>query len=327
MSKDAMVNSSARSFCWLLLGISLLASTGATCMPWSRRTVSAPAPIAFSTTPTLSEVIGTINRNSAPVRQLQAEGVRISTSYAPSLKATLNLEIPRRLRIQGDFLTSRELDLGSNDELFWVWAKHGMGATLFARHDEFRHSPARELFPVEPSWLIEAIGVVSFDPQAQHSGPYAHGPGELEIHSQTVTPNGEPVTKVTVVHAIYGWVTEQTIRDGQGRMLASAKASKHRHYPEIGTTLPDVVDISIAPGQPTAMAFRVDVGGYRINQLGEPPDELFTMPTLEDYPYVNLADPRVLERLRGTGPQTTLTPQPAHGFGEEFRPQYRGYTR
>ena len=294
-------------------------------MPWSRRTVSAPSPIAFPTTPTLSEVIGTINRNSAPIRQLQADGVRISTPYAPSLKATLNLEVPQRVRLQGDFLTSREVDLGSNDEMFWVWAKRGMEATLFARHDEFRSSPARELFPVEPSWLIEAIGVVSFDPQAQHSGPYAHGPGELEIHSQSVSPRGDPVTKITVVHAIYGWVTEQTIRDAQGRVLASAQASNHRHYPDIGTTLPDVVDVSIAPGQPTAMAFRIDVGGYRINQLGTPPDELFTMPTFEDYPYVNLADPQVYDRLRANQPSQAIGP--VGDRRNDYRPQYRGYTQ
>jgi hypothetical protein len=319
------VNSSARTGCWLLLGVSLLTSSGATCLPGSRRTVSAPSPIAFPTTPTLSEVIGTVNRNSAPIRQLQADGVRISTPYAPSLKATLHLEIPRRLRLQGDFLTSRELDLGSNDELFWVWAKHGMGATLFARHDEFAASPARALFPVEPSWLIEAMGVVSFDDQAQHSGPYAHGPGELEVHSQTVTPRGDPVTKVTVIHAVYGWVTEQTIRDDGGRILASAKASKHRYYPDIGTTLPDVVEISIAPGQPTAMQFRVDVGGYRINQLGNPPDELFTMPMMEDYPYVNLADPQALERLFGVQARPAIGPVgDARG---DYRPQYRGYTQ
>jgi hypothetical protein len=258
---------------------------------------------------------------------LEADAVQLTAPGAPSLKASLALELPRRLRLRGDFLMSREIDIGSNDDVFWIWAKSGVRALLYARHDEYGQSAMSRVLPVDPQWLIEALGIVSFDPAGQHAGPYAHGPDQMELHSQFLSATGERLTRVTVIHAVYGWVTEQQIRNEAGQVLAEARASRHRYYPEVDATLPDVVDVQIGPGTPSQMNFRVDIGGYRVNTLSAPPQDLWVMPTVEGYPHLNLADPRSLEFLRSLEGSASSGPLEVPDARYGFRPEYRGYTR
>jgi hypothetical protein len=312
-------------FVWMLgWSLVLFTSTGASCIPWPRQSIGESSPVVFERTPTLDEVVQRVHQNTAAIRQLQADHVRLTAPGAPSLKASLSLQLPRRLRLTGDFLMSREVDIGSNDEVFWLWAKNGTGALLYARHDEYARIPLQHKLPVDPQWLIEAMGLVTFDPAARHEGPYAHGQDQMEVHTYFSAPSGESLRRITVIHSVYGWVMEQHIYDGASRLLASARATNHRYYGEVGATLPDVIDVQIAPGQPSQMVFQVDVGGYRINQGYVDPDE-WTMPTMEDYPYVNLADPRAVEQMQRAG-RTASRPVSETESGA-YRPQYRGYSR
>ena len=53
---------------------------------------------------------------------------------------------------------SSELDVGSNDELFWFWIKRNKPRALFyCRHDQFGSSNARQMIPVDPGWLAERV--------------------------------------------------------------------------------------------------------------------------------------------------------------------------
>ena len=324
------------SQCRTLQYLSLIAiafsCSGASCFRWTREPTPT-TPVMFASTPELGEVLQKINLNTLAVRQLEADDVRIAASGAPTLRAKLALEMPRKLRLRADFLMARELDIGSNDEVFWVFSKTGNGALFFSRHDEFARSPAQQILPVNPQWLMDALGLVTFDPAAQHEGPYDHGPEQMEVRSHLLTPGGEQITKFTIIHRTYGWVLEQQIRDSSQRTLASAQARKHRYYPEVGATLPEIVDVQLAPGQPSQLAFQIDVGTYRINQMHSPAADLWVMPTMEGYPHINLADPRWYHNI-----QPAHSNQPAHSASAyqpeyspenrtSYRQQYRGYSR
>ena len=94
-------------------------------------------------------------------------------------RANIALERPRRFRLRADtMITGPEVDLGSNDELFWFWVRRSPEpAVYFCRHDQFSSSVARQVLPVEPEWLIDALGVATLDPAGDHSGPVAVGQG------------------------------------------------------------------------------------------------------------------------------------------------------
>jgi hypothetical protein len=297
--------------------VTLFCAGGASC---PRR--QDPTPVAFAGPPTLQEVIHSVNANSNGVRQLQATGATISVHGIPALRADLVLERPRRFRVRAELmmgLGGTQVDLGSNDEVFWVRGVPGLPpGVYFARHDQFSHSAARQFLPVEPLWLIEALGVVYLDPAGKHEGPFSEGAGRTWIRSRIPSDQGE-LTKVTVVHDTYGWILEQHVYDWRGQLLASARASKHRYYPLEGVSLPDHVEIQLPPAQ---VSFQISVSNYLINQLYGDPVQLWSLPHADGSPLVNLADPGF--QLPVQTPDVNYSPYPDPRAG--YRPRYRGYS-
>jgi hypothetical protein len=207
----------------------------------------------------------------------------------PSLGASVAFERPRRFRLRaGTGLTGTELDLGSNDDLFWFWMHRNQPpAVLFCRHDQFAQSPARQTMPFEPGWLIEALGVVEFDPALPQQGPFPLPNDRLRIDTIRNTPEG-PVKKVTIVDGSQGWVLEQHLFDAQGRLVASSVASEHRRDPLSGLIMPKVVSINCPLAQ---FAMRIDLGNVEINRMVGDPTTLWSMPSYPGAPPVDIGDP------------------------------------
>ena len=188
-------------------------------------------------------------------------------------------------------MTGAEIDLGSNDELLWMWVRRApQPAIYYARHEQFHLSPATQMLPIDPAWLTEALGVAYLDPLAQHEGPFQTGDRRLEIRSRVFSPQGE-MSRMTLVDDKYGFVVEQRVHDPAGRLIAVARASEHRHYPEVRVTLPHRVQVTLPPAQ---MAITFEVPRYTINQLSGDPVNIFAMPQMNGYPLIDLADPRLL---------------------------------
>jgi hypothetical protein len=281
----------------------LVALSGATC-PKRAPDGGVLPPEAFASPPTLEQVVQAVNANSAPIRQLQAEGATLTVEGLPPLKANVVMERPRRFRLVGSLLsvTGAEIDLGSNDEILWMWVKRApQPAIYYARHEQFHLSPATQLLPIDPSWLTEALGVAYLDPLAQHEGPFQTGDRRLEVRSRVFSPQGE-MSRVTLVDDRYGFVVEQRLHDPAGRLIAVAEASEHRHYPEVRVTLPHRVQVKLPPAQ---LAISFDVPRYTINQVSGDPASIFAMPQMNGYPLIDLADPRLL------APAQSAPPSPA----------------
>lgn len=276
---------------WLGSALGLLASSGASCPhlvdQYTRAEVRALRP-----SPTLDEVIALVNSNSDQIQSIYTTDATISGDTFPTLKARLALERPRRFRLLATKLSllGPEVDIGSNDELFWVWVqRNDPPAVYYCRHDELAQSPARQTFPIEPAWLIDALGLARFDPQDVHRGPLMVAPDRLEVHS-THHGNEGPITTVTTVDAQQGWVVELKVYDRGGGLLAKAAASDHRRDPLSGIVLPYQVDLQ----WPSAgLAMRINLGEVELNQMEARNNDLWTMPEYPGSQMVNLGDPRV----------------------------------
>ncbi len=272
-----------------------LAATGCRVRPfWLRKNQVELPPEAFTQSPpTLEDVIDVVNSNTSRVHQLQAENATLRAEGIPTLRANIAFEQPRnfRLRAQLSQFTGSELDIGSNDELFWFWVKRDeQPAVYYARHDEFATSPARDLVPIEPNQLTEALGLVYLSPDDRHTGP-TQRESLLEIRSQIPSPRGD-MTRVLLVDAKYGWMVEQHYYDANGQLLLSARASEHRYYPENAVTMPHHIEIRLSPGQPSQLAFDLDVNTYVFNRLAGDPNELWALPKKNGYPTIDIADPK-----------------------------------
>ncbi len=289
----------------LIVVVGLFGLSGASC-PQTR-----PEPRILPPRPTLSQVIQAVNNNNSRIQSFSTTQASLSVPGIPSLRANLAFERPRRFRLRADLLGSPELDLGSNESQFWFWVKRNeQPAVYFCAHDQFATSPARQMVPVDPTWLIEALGVVELDPAAVHDGPIMQPRDRLEIRTTRQTPAG-PALRSLVIDAGTGWVLQQHLFDAQGRMIAKSVASRHRRDPLSGVVMPRVVKLDFPTANPP-FSMRIDLGNLQINRpLEGDPNQLWAMPCYQGFPPVDLCQPCVPPAM---SPPTVTSAQGPSGW-------------
>ena len=304
----------------LQIALVIFVSCGCSCVnaPWCNQT-----PTRLSASPSLGEVMGVINSDTARVTSMSTNHATLRVSGAPtSLRANLYVErrpgAPTRLRLRASSsLTGPEMDLGSNDELFWVWVKRSEPKAVYvARHDQYAGSPMHRLIPLTPEQLVSALGLVTFPADASHQGPFRAEPGRLEIRSVVTGPQG-PQTIITEVDDRAGWVLGQRLYDQAGKHLATVKMSDHQNDPISGATLPERVQISWPE---RGLSMSISANRYDINV---PPTvaDVFALPHFEGYPRVDLARSNVQPAppLQHRPPPGPLGPSPQPAGNTSFR--------
>ncbi|WP_164103434.1 hypothetical protein [Candidatus Laterigemmans baculatus] len=258
---------------------------GATCHRGQRVSDLNPPPVVFESTPRIEEVIAAVNLTDA-ITQMQSTSTTVELLDSPlpvsRLSATLALERPRRFRLRASLpiMLGAGLDVGSNDETFWMqYPDNGVHQTLlFARHDEFQQRMAGSPLPVDPTWLIEALGLVHIDPELVTEGPVPRGDGALEVRTRVPTASGS-YQRVLLIDGAAGFVRGQYLYGPAGELVASASGSEHQYYPEHRVVLPHSVQIQLQPQAGPPMGLQIEIGSYVLNQLlGEDP-RLFEIPT------------------------------------------------
>ena len=167
----------------------------------------------------LEQVIAAVNRNNSQIQSLYSDSAMLSSPRTPTLHAHFAYQRPQffRLRADGIIGSGSEVDLGSNAEWFWFWVKRSEPpAIYYCRHEQFATSRARAMIPIEPSWLIEALGTLEIDPNGHHDGPYPDPNNRNRIWIRTLvdTPEG-PNKKITFIDPVSAWVLEQQVYDAQ----------------------------------------------------------------------------------------------------------------
>jgi hypothetical protein len=310
---------------YLPIGLLLLVALGG-CRSthWLRRGGSDPPPIAFSALPGPEEAVAAVNANTQRVQALQTQGATVSIPGVPAIGAEIQVERPRRLRFRaGTQLLGPELDLGANDELFWLWvAKMPDPAVYFARHDQFASSRARQMLAIEPAWLIEALGLVEIDPASVIEGPFADGKDRVKLKT-TLASGGGTYTRLLILHSKYAWVLEQHVYDEREQLIASSRTSGHEFHSLDGVSLPKRIEVSMPLSQ---LRLVLDVDRWGVNQPLAEGGALFELPrqALSNYPFVDLADPNFVPpggMPPPAAPRMTQIPQ------DNYRPRPRGFLR
>ncbi len=231
-----------------------------------------------------------VNQNAAHVQSLYASDVKIKGSRLPTVSAKLAYAARRRFRLMAETaLTGVEVDLGSNDELFWFWAKRSdPPALFFCRHDRYQTSAASQLVPIDPQWVIDSMGLATLDLRMRHNGPLAMGDGRFSVETLLPRPDGT-WTRTMIIDTELGTVVEQHLRDPLGRLVTSSIASEHRRDVLNEVTLPGHIELS----WPVAnFTLAIDVKDWEINYPDQRPAELWQMPQSISDQVIDLADPR-----------------------------------
>ena len=112
----------------------------------------------------------------------------------------------------------------------------------FCNHERFAQSAARQMFPVEPQWLVEALGLVTFVSTDQHREPQRVGRGRLRIESTIARREGLR-RRVVEVDEETAAVVATHMYDENGKLLATALLSEHERDETSGAVLPRQVEI------------------------------------------------------------------------------------
>lgn len=259
-------------------------------------------PVVLAQNASVDDVMRAVNNNNAQKRTLVATGSRFSIEGGPlSLNGDIAYESPRKLRIWGELMT-REFDIGSNNELFWIWFKRDeRKATYFGRHELYASSPVRDSFQIDTDWLIESLGMTVFQPFERHKLISASPEGNWKIETKRDTPLGT-YTKYTVVDGRTACVLLQELYNPAGQLVASAASPSHAVDPTTNITYPETVDMLLSiQGQKTAI--RLSMGRVQFNQSNPFLANAFDMPNYADSQRVDItAQPGTLpiQQVSGT---------------------------
>jgi len=286
-----MSRSSSR---YLLLALMLAMLAGQTGCAWLRRTfaVQNPPPQVLPPGAGTEQIVAAVNRNNSQIQSLYSESATLASPGYPTLRARFAYQRPCFFRIRaGTDFTGPEVDLGSNAELFWFWIRRNEPkAIYFCRHDQYAISQARQMIPIDPHWLIEALGTLEMDPNVLHTGPYPEPGNRIRLVTYFDTPEGKN-RKDTIIDSVSAWVMEQRIYDARGQLRAtSVTEGPYRRDSQSGLYVPTAVRIECPAVQ---FSMRIDLGNVQVNQpLGNSGD-LWALPSMPGTPLVDLANPGV----------------------------------
>ena len=100
----------------------LMALCGAGCPQFVQQ--PPPLPHVLPPSPSLPQVIEAVHRNNGQIQSSTTNQAMLSGPGWPTLRANLAFQRPGRLRIRAETgLTGAEIDLGSNEDLFWFWMR------------------------------------------------------------------------------------------------------------------------------------------------------------------------------------------------------------
>jgi len=263
-------------------------ASGATCVPKRSIPEFQPQPM-FSGAPSTDQIVEALNR-SRGIQSLQSNFVTVNPNKMRSLDASLVWQRERRFRVSGGIsrMMGNNFDVGSNDEWFWMAVRDGMNPQLvIARHHEFEAQSQRRILPVSPLWIVEALGVISIDPQQLMGPPVQRPDGLIELSTLSPSPTGT-VTRTIVVDPKFGYTRQLLLRDPSGRLVATANQSDHEYYPSIGMSLPHRVVIQLAPVLDPPIEIDITIGKYAVNSLDPNQTTGFEPPHSAGYQVIEL---------------------------------------
>jgi hypothetical protein len=263
---------------------------------------SVPRP-RFSTDPQMEEVVDHLNRNVQKLHSWQAHNVKIRANNMP-LSGTLAVEEGQHLRLVVNSIAGHEVDLGSNQDVFWIWAKRMEPAYVYCRHEQIDVARQALGVPFEPQWLMQALGVAPLETQGLTMQIDSTGK-QARLVQPVVTAHGMPLQKVMQVDLTHGVITEHSIYDSHGQKIAQARLEDFRLDKSTGVILPRRVKLDWPQNQ---MSLVMNFGNIEVNPRAIP-SQIWDMPEMPGVQMVDLgrgARPEVRIADRDSDPSIQL---------------------
>jgi len=200
--------------------------------------------------PTQTELVNYLNESISKIPRWQCNDVTIKSRGALgmpiSLRAIIAVEQRRNFRLvaQGPG-GGTEVDLGSNDERFWFYARQSDRPGIYTcRHELLGEAQQEFPLPLNPDWFAEVLGVVPFENSEVTMKPHERNANwAYLIRDREETEGTAPLQIVTLVDCCQGLIVEQRLQEANGSVIAFARMREFKKHPGCQSRIPYVVDL------------------------------------------------------------------------------------
>ena len=252
------------------------------------------------------ELVAYLNQQAGLLRSVSYSDVSATIIENGSELGTLNdSELfsaqPKYFRLIGKHtLGGRFIDIGSNDREFWMYAKPiGKDNFFYCSHDDFARGGAQLPVPFDPDWVMMALGMTTYDPNAEYTTESREREGTYVLFQKTTTRKGDPVTKATVFNVDWNGgkqpaVKSHMIYDARNQLICNATikavknvAARTDDNRRANLQVPTHVILSW-PQQKFEMDMRL--GGDKVNEdFGDASAKIFQRPKISGSNPIDLA--------------------------------------
>lgn len=233
--------------------------------------------------PTAADIVEVVNGNTDRIHGYTSHTAKVRANGL-SMNANVSVESESRCRIVVHSMAGTEVDIGSNDDLFWFWVKRNDPPhVFFARHEDIDIARDQLQIPFEPAWLMEALGVKPLegdDFQVQHNDKKK----QATLVSWHQQGDGSRLRKQVVVDTLHGQVLEHSLWKESGQLVARATHEGYFRDRKTGVILSKRIDIEWPQVE---LAFTLDLGNVEVNP-SRFPESTWLLPEMKGYQVVDL---------------------------------------
>jgi hypothetical protein len=253
---------------------------------------------SFGDSPKAPDLVRYLNQNAQQIQSLECPSLDLDIEQGSGLAAEqfgalgkMVCEKPRNFRLVADVAGKYGADIGSNKDEFWYWTAQDKTFLVHCSYADLERG-VRIPFPFQPEWVMQALGMATYDP-AQNYHVTSRG-RTLELVSDTVS-QGQRVQRVTVFNKANSQVREHLLRDAQGKEICSAQILESQNLG--GVTVPRIIVFSypaeklklkiklnsrsqdiilnrqMDPSRATVLFTRPNLSGVRAYDLARGPDD------------------------------------------------------
>jgi hypothetical protein len=178
--------------------------------------------VISSTSPQIPNIVHAVNSANSRIKSFYCEKTNIQAWYKgmrTKSQGELYYEPTKRFRFFARSIMGLELDMGSNDSVFWFWSKRTKEPGLYyARYEDF--SKTRLKTPLNPLWIKGSLGLDVIDTK---KAKFSEQEKDLLVIQEATNSIGSKVLVYTFIEKSTSRIRGFSLTDTKGRTLASAE--------------------------------------------------------------------------------------------------------
>jgi hypothetical protein len=170
--------------------------------------------------------IDEINRHNAGIKNMFCTKVDVSMqqNFGMSLSGVLAYEKDKCFRLQINSRFSKEIDIGSNNTIFWFWSKRLEKSALYwTEHENVYKSRLKPLF--HPLWIMESMGLERINAQESEVSEFE---GKWRVMQKKKSTLGYNVIKTILIDPVNKRVVGHYISSLNGQLIATTEIEEWR---------------------------------------------------------------------------------------------------